>query len=115
MEAESGLLGLLPGSDVDVVQDLQVVRQELHRDHQHVGCAGPTEAGEEVLEVGLQPLLRGVAGALVGEPPLPVAEGGARHHRVDRLHQLLQVLGLAVHHRLGQAVGGEDHRYEPAL
>ena len=111
VEGQAGLGGLLAGGDVDVVEDLQVVGQELHGHHQHRRVAVVPQAGEQVLEVGLEPLLGAVAGRLVGELPAAPVEAGPLDHGVDRLGDLVQVAGVAVDHRLGQAVGGEHHRH----
>src|SRR5262245_66032864 len=60
---------------------------------------------QQVLQVGLEPLLRRVAGALVRE--LPALGGQARPlgHQLDRLHELVDVAGVAIHHRPGQEIG----------
>ena len=117
MKGQAGFGGFLAGGDVDVVEDLQVVGEELDGHDQHGGVPGGPEAGEEVLEVGLEPFLGAVAGRLVGELPASRVQAGPLDHGVDRLGDLVQVAGVAVDHRLGQAVGTEQHRHvvvEPA-
>lgn len=111
MEAQPCFLGLLPRRHVDVVKDLEVVGQELNRDHQHGVVAGVPDTWQQVLEVRLKPLLGGVTGALVGELPALARQAGVPGHQVDGLHQLIDVSAVAVNHGSGQAVRREDERH----
>src|SRR5579883_2245219 len=75
-EDNAMLFGLLTSADLDIVEDLQVIGQELHRGDQHMGMAGCLEFGHQVGEVGLEPLFGRVARALVAELPAIIGNTG---------------------------------------
>ena len=75
--------------DVDVPADLEVVRDEADRAHEHVAHAARVEVVEVVEDVRAEPRLAGRRLALVGERPL--AELRALRDRRARLEELLLV------------------------
>ncbi len=88
------------GGDVEVVEHLEMIREELHRRDEHRAMSRSGERGEELAQVGPQPLLRGMARALVGPPPPLGREPGAMGDELGGLAQLRDVLGLGVGGRM---------------
>ena len=102
-ECQPVLLGLVSGSDVDVVEDLEVVGHEADRTHQCPPYAGPSQRFQQV---GTQPGLAGVAGGLKRE--LPFRQRRSLRHEPAALEEPLAI-GIA--RRLDarrKAVRGEE-------
>ena len=81
MKGQTAALGLLTGAYIDVVQDLEVVREELDRDDEDRAPSRHCDLGHEVGEVGLHPFARLMAGALPAERPVPIRQAGSRGAR----------------------------------
>ena len=65
----SAFVGDSPGLDVDVVEDLEVIRDEADRAHHHPGVAGCGAGGDHLPQVGAEPGLGGPPRPLPGHRP----------------------------------------------
>ena len=110
VQRDARTLGFLGGGDVDVVEDLEMVGEELHGDDQDVPVVRRPQAGEQILHVGCQPRLGGVAGALVRELPARRVQTRAVGDGLSGPAELIDVAGVAVDDSARQAVRCEDHR-----
>src|SRR4029077_19442441 len=99
---------LLPGGDVDVIEDLEMISEKLQRYDEDLGDPTGAKTGEEVLHVRGQPFLRRVPGALVREARAIVIETQPRRDCGGGVAQLRDVAGIAFDDRAGKAVGSED-------
>ena len=108
MISETRLAGLRRSRDVEVVQDLEVIREELDRHHKDVGRTLGRERREQVDQIGPKPFLGGVPRALVRERPL--LEAGFRGNGARRLFELVDVLGLGLEDPTRQTVSGQYDR-----
>jgi hypothetical protein len=110
MHGDAGCRRLLPGSDIDVVEDLQVVREELQGHHEDLSRPGGAEPCEEVLHVRGEPLFGRVPGALIRKAPALAAEVQPCGDRCGGVPKLRDEPGVAIDDGTGQAVGREDDR-----
>src|SRR3989442_1179468 len=101
--------------DVEVVEDLEVVGEELHRGHEHRAVPRARELGAELAEVGPQPFLRGVARALVRPAPAVALEPGGPRDPLAGGTQLRDVLTLGVEDAPREAVRREHDRHTLAV
>ena len=106
---------LLSGRDIDVVEDLQVVREELQGHDEDLGDAVGAEPREEVLNVRGEPLFGRVPGALIRKAPALIGEAQSCGDRSGGVAKLGDVPGVAIDDRTGQAVGREDDRNPTAV
>src|SRR5437899_1757862 len=101
--------------DVEVVEDLEVVGNELHRRHEDRAVAVSRELGEELAKVGPEPFFRGVAGALVRPAPAAALEPGGPRDPLAGGAQLRDVLALRVEDTPREAVRREHDRQALAV
>src|SRR2546426_1920139 len=96
--------------DVEVVEDLEVIGEELHRRHEYRAVARARELGEDLTEVRAQPFLGGVAGALIRPAPASAVEAGRGRDALAGGAQLGDVLAVALEDAPREAVRREHDR-----
>lgn len=115
-EGQAFLHRLLTRADIDVVQNLQMVRQELDGGCQNGPITLAAKMRQDVCEVGLHPFARLVAGRLPTETPAVGRQSGSCRNELGRILQLLKIgrfsLGDTPRHRVG---GQEDGRALPLV
>ena len=89
MIMHSPSLSLFARGDVEVEQGLEVVSQELDRDNYDSLNFLGMELSNDVVEVGFEPGLRGVAGGLVTIMPLLWCKIGSDDERIDSSPELV--------------------------
>src|SRR2546430_1469289 len=97
-------------SDVEVVEDLEVIGEELHRRHEDRAVARARELGEDLAEVRAQPFLGGVAGALIRPAPASAVESGRGRDALAGGAQLGDVLAVGLEDAPREAVRREHDR-----
>src|SRR5579859_5388983 len=97
-ELDAVRLRLLASAHLDVIQDFQMVRQELHRCDEHVCVPRRAQLGHQIGKVGFEPRLRRMAGALIAELPAFRKKAGERGDVLRRLMQVGDVVRLLFDH-----------------
>ena len=82
-------VGSLPGLDVVVVKDLEMVGDEADRGDQDCTMALRGQRFDRVDQIGTEPRLPGLTLALVGEPPL--LDASSMRHQLRSAQQLILV------------------------
>ena len=85
-----------------------MVGEELHRDDEDLVAATRRDLREQLLQVGAQPLLLRVSGALVCPAPSVRRQRYMRRDQIRRLAQLRDVAGFGLEHATRKTVCGEN-------
>ena len=85
-----------------------MIRKELNRDDEDLPSAARRDLGEELLQIGAQPFLRGMSRALIRPAPSTRRRRHIRRDELRRLAELRDVRRFGFEHATRKTVCRED-------